>query len=259
MANYRAATFEDSTKKTYASHRNAYYAFCRDMNLPPVPASEKTLALYAAYLARRLKSSSVKQYLNIVRIMHLECGLANPAKDSWYLKTTLKGIERVNGACVVRKTPITPEMLLRIKERLDCHSVDDLVFWAACLVRFFHLFRKSNLFASTGSFDPNKQFVRTDFTLNANRSLTIKVWWLKTIQCRERELQVTLPVLHPHPLCPVTAVCRAMHQSPLQSASAPAFPITGAVFDRKLKASVRGESGQITSHSFRRKGVGGGG
>ena len=120
---------------------------------------------------------------------------------------------------------------------------------------FFGLFRKCNLFASTGSFDPNKQFVRTDFTLNANRSLTIKVRWSKTIQCRERELQVTLPVLHPHPLCPVTAVCRAMHQSPLQSASAPAFPITGAVFDRKLKASVRGESGQITSHSFRRGGA----
>ena len=69
---------------------------------------------------------------------------------------------------------------------------------------------------------------------------------------------MTLPVLHPHPLCPVTAVCRAMHQSPLQSASAPAFPITGAVFDRKLKARVRSESGQITSHSFRR-GEGGGG
>ena len=200
--------------------------------MPPVPASEKTLALYAAYLARRLKSSSVKQYLNIVRIMHLDCGLANPAKDSWYLKTTLKGIERVNGACVVRKTPITPEMLLRIKERLDCHSADDLVFWVACLVMIFGLFRKSTLFASTGSFDPNKQFVRTDFTLNAYRSLTIKVRWSKTIQCpiqcRERELQVTLPVLHPHPLCPVTAVCRAMHQSPLQLASAPAFPITGA-------------------------------
>ena len=57
--------------------------------LPPVPASEKLISLYAVFLARRLKPASVKQYLNIIRILHLECGYVNPIKDSSLVKSTL--------------------------------------------------------------------------------------------------------------------------------------------------------------------------
>ena len=84
--------------------------------MPPVPANEKTIAMYAAYLARRLRPASVRQYLNIVRAMHLEAGLSNPLKDSWFTSSTLKGIDRVKGTAVNRKNPITPDILLRIKK-----------------------------------------------------------------------------------------------------------------------------------------------
>ena len=73
--------------------------------VPPVPANEKTIAMYAAYLARRLRPASVRQYLNIVRVMHLEAGLSNPLKDSWFISSTLKGIDRVKGTAVNRKKP----------------------------------------------------------------------------------------------------------------------------------------------------------
>ena len=33
--------------------------------VPQVPANEKSIAMYAAYLARRLRPASVQQYLNI--------------------------------------------------------------------------------------------------------------------------------------------------------------------------------------------------
>lgn len=255
VATYRTATFADGTKRTYMTHRNAYYQFCKEMNIPPVPVSETTLTYYAAYLARRLKPASVRQYLNVVRIMHLECGFDNPAKDSWFLRTTLKGIDRIKGTAVVRKSPITPAILLRIKQQLDLTVRDNIVFWAACLIMFFGLFRKSNLFATRGQFDPNKQFTRNDFSLNSDRSLTIEVRWSKTIQYRERKQVVNLPVLHPHPLCPVSALCRALHTSPAQPGTAQAFPLSSSQFDRKLKTAVGGEQGHITSHSFRRGGA----
>ena len=70
--------------------------------------------MYAAYLARRLRSASVRRYLNIVRVMHLEAGLSNPLKDSWFISSTLKGIGRAKGTAVNRKSPITPDILLRI-------------------------------------------------------------------------------------------------------------------------------------------------
>ena len=126
---------------------------------------------------------------------------------------------------------------------------DDIVFWAACLVMFFGLFRKANLFAKQ-KFDADKHFTRDSFVLNADCSLTICVRWSKTIQCREREIRVTLPALHPHPLCPVSAVCQALRAAVHQSPKAPAFPVSGAVFDKKLKAVTQGQgnlSGQFPS------------
>ena len=89
-----------------------------------MPASDVTVARYAAFLARRLKPSSVKQYLNIIRLLHLECNLDNPCADSWYLKTTIKGTEKVKGTEVIRKLPMKPELLLQIKEKLKfCKTV----------------------------------------------------------------------------------------------------------------------------------------
>lgn len=249
MAEYRAATFAESTKRTYRSHRVSYYNFCRQMCIPPVPATEETLAKYAAYLARRLKANSVKQYLNIIRIMHLEAGLENPAKDSFHLKTTLRGIDRIKGTTVARKTPVTPELLMKIRNKVNFGKRDDCVFWAACVVMFFGLFRKSNLFHI------DKRFSRTAFVINGDRSMTIKVCWSKTIQFQEREFEVMLPTIHPHPLCPVKAMCLAFHQTTPAPAHSPAFPISGECFDKRLKSAVAGEEGNFSSHSFRRGGA----
>ena len=70
--------------------------------------------MYAAYLARRLRSASVRRYLNIVRVMHPEAGLSNPLKDSWFISSTLKDIDRAKGTAVNRNSPMTPDILLRI-------------------------------------------------------------------------------------------------------------------------------------------------
>jgi hypothetical protein len=167
----------------------------------------------------------------------------------------LKGIDRTKGTAVQRKTPITPEVLERMRQKINCACSDDVVFWSACLIMFFGLFRKSNLFSSRGPFDPSKQFTRADFTLNTNKSLTIRVRWSKTIQFKERSQLVTLPVIHPHPLCAVSALCRAWQKCGPQPDTAPAFPISARQFDSKLRTLVQTETGHITSHSFRRGGA----
>ena len=162
VARYRGETFADNTKRTYTSHRNSFLRFCTELCVPPVPAKEKTIAMYAACLARRLRPASVRQYLNIVRVMHLEAGLSNPLKDSWFISSTLKGIDRAKGTAVNRKSPITPDILLRIKKVLKMSDRDYFVFGAACLVTFFGLFRKANLFAKQ-KFDADKYFTRDSF------------------------------------------------------------------------------------------------
>ena len=63
---YRAELFAESTKATYKSHRNTYLRFCAYMGYPPVPVQPDHLLQYAAFLARSLKATSVRSYLNII-------------------------------------------------------------------------------------------------------------------------------------------------------------------------------------------------
>ena len=68
--------------------------------------------------------------------------------------STLKDIDRAKSTAVNKKSPITPDILLRTKKGLKMSDRNDIVFWAACLVMFFGLFRKANLFQ-------NKSLMRT--------------------------------------------------------------------------------------------------
>lgn len=255
VAGYRALNFADSTKKTYQTHLNSYLQFCDSMNILPVPASEQTVAQYAAFLARRIKPASVKQYLNIIRILHLECGEQHPYRDSWYVKTTLKGIDKCMGCPPTRKTPITPEVLLSIRKELNFLYAEDCVFWAACLVLFFGLLRKSNLFQDDGTFDPTKQLTRDSFLMTEHDCVTIVVTWSKTIQRKEKTLAIRLPVLLDHPLCPVTAVTAMFRILGAAPSKSQAFPLKGSKFNKRLRLVTAAAAGNFSSHSFRRGGA----
>ena len=60
LYSYRSRTFSDNTRRTYACQINAYFKFCNLMDQSPLPASKEFVALYAAYLARRMKAKSVR-------------------------------------------------------------------------------------------------------------------------------------------------------------------------------------------------------
>lgn len=260
VAAFRAAAFADNTKKTYRSQLKSYYKFCQEAGLVPVPMSHEVITWYAAYLARRLKPSSIKQYLNVVRLIHLDCGYDNPCKDNWPLKTTLTGIERILGNPTNRKTPVTPTLLLQIQRCLG-NNVKDRMFWAAALVMFFGTFRKSNLLPdSVEHFNPEKQFVRADIGVLADGSLELSVKWSKTNQFKRYSYVKKLYRIN-HSLCPASAVDSAFQSTPLPT-DAPAFvidragtPMTGKWFNQKFKGVIKLcglDPKHFASHSFRR-------
>ena len=153
---------------------------------------------------------------------------------------------------------MTPELLLQIKEKLKFFKTMDCVFWDTCMVMFYGLLRKSNLFGTdSGGFHPNRQLTRYCFHVSADqRSLIVHAKWSKTNQTRERVLNICLPLLVDHPLCPVTAVLTNFRALGPAAPGAQAFPMTGPAFNRKLKAltSCIGVSG-VSSHSLRRGGA----
>ena len=128
VAHFQTQTFAASTSRTYATHMRAYMSFCNGLNIQPVPISHANIARYVAYLASRLSYNSICQYLNIIRLLHLESGLPNPLEKSWYHKSLMQGCKRALGQVARPKLPITLHLLKQTFLCLDLTLPFDLAF-----------------------------------------------------------------------------------------------------------------------------------
>ena len=264
---YRGHTFAESTNRTYAAQKLVYFEFCHKMSIAPILLSQCDLGRYIAYLSRKLCFTSIRQYLNVVRILHVEAGLPNPLENNWYVSSILKGIRRVKGDASQQKLPITLDILRKIFSQLDLHCSLDRVFWAACLVAFYSLFRKSNLLIpSIDVFDPNKHLCASDASFTPE-GVVLSVRWSKVIQFRERTLQIPLPRIPNSAFCPSNAILGMLLECPKIKDPVPLFqyvenssclPLTQAVFSKRLH-DVLMRSGfpskRYSNHSFRRGGA----
>ncbi len=198
-------------------------------------------------------------------------GHPNPMEDSWFLSSLLKGARRFLGDPVNPKKPVTPQLLLYIRSRLDLNDPRDRAFWAAALIMFFALLRKSNVFPpSAKGFDARRHLCRKDLTLDRNPSapgILVTSRWSKTIQFFERRLQTPLPFLPGHPLCPTTAVSACLAALPNQPPDSPAIAFASATgpapllynaFLTRLRQVLRPlpeGAKDYAAHSFRRGGA----
>ena len=177
------------------------------------------------------------------------------------------GIKCIKGNAVKHKEPVTPDLLLSIRRQLDLSNVSHAAFWAAVLVLFFELLRRSNvLVPSISAFKPACHLSRADFTV-FKWGLAVTIRWSKTIQCQERVLYVPLLSLPDHPLCPVKALLTFMKLTRSASASGPAFvlprgsgfvALTPDIFVAHLRSCLRSiglSPDHYAAHSFRRGGA----
>ena len=195
-----------STQRAYSTHRNNYLEFCEKIKCNAVPVTTENLCRYAAYLGRTKSFASVQQYLNIIRVVHLEMGFANPLKDNFALKSVLAGLKRGKGAGQTFKLPLNPLDLLNIRKHLVLSRIADSQIWAVILCCFYGLFRVSNVaqIHKMGKADP-KVIRRQDLTIT-QQGCIITVFASKTLQFKDRSCQVPIPYLQSHPLCPTSAI-----------------------------------------------------
>lgn len=228
-----------------------------------MPISELNLARYIAYLACRLCYNSVKQYLNIVHLLHLESGLPNPL-DSWYLTSLLRGCRRVKGDSKTPKLPITLDLLRLMFKVLKLHVYTDLVFWAVCLTGFFSFLRKSNLLPEAGN--QNASCLLRDDVTFLPLGVVLRIRQSKCLQYKERDLCIPIPAIQGSPLCPARALLLLVKLTPTPG-HAPLFtypwhngykPYSYQSFMARLK-SVLSEVGvnpkDYAGHSLRRGGA----
>lgn len=269
VARYKSCAFAPKTQQSYAAHRRSYLRFCSSIGRNPihVPATSQLICCYAAFLARRLKYQSIKQYLNIIRIMHREWELPNPLEHNFSITQTLRGVRRTLGDQCKSKWPITPVILQKILQCLDLHNPFDANMWAVCLVLFYGLLRKASVLRTPNSRELGKNvLLRSDISFSTSGAL-LNIRHSKTIQFGERTLKIPLPRFPGSPLCPVQALFRALRSTKNTPSSAPAFcvprgrswsPLTATQFDARLRQCLSAANlpeGRFSGHSFRRGGA----
>lgn len=242
----------------------ATMSFCNSLNIQPVPVSHVNIARYVAYLAHRLSFNSIRQYLNIIRLLHLEGGLPNPLEDSWYIKSLMQGCKRVLGQTSRPKLPITLDLLKQLFHCLDLSRPFDLAFWAACLVAFFSFLRKSNLFI--GHVNSRHMCLRRMDVRFSSQGAILHLQHTKTIQYGDRQLVIPVPYIAGSPFCPSTALlllykmvsapgCAPLLSYPTPSGSR-ALSYQSFVAHLKSVLTALGiDSTRYAGHSFRRGGA----
>ena len=260
---YKGAAFANSTIKTYKTL--SFLKFCLHYQVQPLPASQDTLCSYLAFLSRSLSTSSIKGYMNAVRLLHIEAGFQNPIAQNWELSMVTRGISRLLGKPPKQKLPITVKILLDLHRTL-VDSPSDRAFWLACLVAFFGFLRKSTLLPQSEDFKAGKFIARNDVVQITLQSFLIQIRFSKTIQFGQRVLGLPYVCCSDTRLCPVRALLTHYGFSPL-SQTRPLFNylengserfFSNAFFMYRLRSGLRATghpANDISCHSFRRGGA----
>ena len=116
----------------------------------------------------------------------------------------MKGVTREKGVHINRKLPITIEIMHRIY--LNLQESRQLAFWAACLVSFYGMLRKSSLFPPVSV----KGHMSVQNCAVHEWGLVIYSEYSKTIQCKERRVFISLPWHQNRVLCSARAVMKSL-------------------------------------------------
>jgi hypothetical protein len=264
--NFKRSYFALSTQKTYRSQLRRFLQFCLDFDCVPVPASQETLLCYAAYLACSLSASSIPNYLNVIRLLHLEAGLVNPLEGNFELNMLKRGIRRVKGVPPCQKEPITIEILRQMYGHLELAKPADLSFWSVALIAFFGFLRKSSVLPDSQNFDAKKTLLRSDVSKLCLSSFVLQCRHSKVVQFEKKVLMLPYVACNDLSLCPVRALLAHFGASPL-GARRPLFnylcmgrecAMTQADFVSRLKSllcKVSVKAADYSAHSFRRGGA----
>ena len=140
-----------------------------------------------------------------------------------------------------------------------------MVFWCACLLGFFLLFRKLNLVPDGKfKFNPERQLKHSDIVFT-NKNVVVGIRWAKNHQFSKELLTFPLPILPGSVLCSVKALLQLFRMVPghqqqhLFMLNAQGESLTYRKFQNKLHSQLQlidgVDANRFSSHSLRRGGT----
>ena len=101
----------DSTVKKYLGAYRRWKTWATAHKLDPVPAKAHEFVLYLQHLGEKTSSkAAVEEACNALSWVHSSAGLLPITKDP-FVKATLEGLQRTLAKPVIKKEPITTEIL----------------------------------------------------------------------------------------------------------------------------------------------------
>ena len=136
----------DSTTKKYLNAYRRWKSWCSRYSFDHLPAQAHHIALYLQHLADSTRSkASVEEACNALAWIHSCAGFESPVADP-FVKATLDGLQRLLAKPVIKKKPITVEMLeALVKNAQETNSLSDLRLATACLLSFAGFLRFNEL------------------------------------------------------------------------------------------------------------------
>jgi site-specific recombinase XerD len=188
-----AAAKAESTRRAYRSDWAHFETWCRWHQLPSLPATPKTIALYLAALAGSHKAATLRRRLTVIGKAHQAAGYESPATmREAAVSETLKGIRRTRGTAQTTKRPLYTEEIRAMVESLP-RNLQGARDRALLVMGFAGGFRRSELAALTVA----------DVAVEKD-GLVVTLWRSKTDQ-EGQGRRVALPLGSLESTCPVRA------------------------------------------------------
>ena len=263
----RRAAYAAGTRKNHRTQWKAYLSFCLYFDLPYLPASLDTVCLYCQFLSCSMTPQSVRNYLSVVKLLHIVTGFDFPFYETFELCLTLCGLDHMHRHLPSCAPPVTPDLLCAL---MQCRgSQFDFIFNCTFLFTFFLFARISNLVPVLArSFDPTKHLCCRDIKITSF-GLSVSFKLSKTNQTGTKVL--TLPLLSnsDHLLCPVQAYLKMCTFLPAPVSAPAFFTLEGhfghytiitksqfmSVFRSHLQRLGVSDSSKFRGHSFHRGGA----
>lgn len=249
--------------KTYMSAQKRYLAFCSLYHIPPLPLSEVSTCLFAAFLAHQgLKSQSISTYLSGLRHLQISAGQGTVQGAKWpRLQYVLKGIARSQPGTQRRRLPVTAGIMHQILATSRVASPDAFeahLLWAACCLGYFG-FMRSGEFTATGSYPP--AISASDLAVDSHSSPSIVKVTLRRAKTDPFGKGVDIYFGKTNsPICPVAGLLNYMAIRPKGNSSGPLLvhadgsPLTRDQFVGMVKKTIhmaRIDASGYSGHSFR--------
>ena len=211
--------------------------------------------MYVAFLADKMKISSIVTYYQAVVFMQTCQGLTPVTLSNPVLKATVKGIENVEGGGGVAKDPMFPRELLSVAKVVDKDSHVEFVVFVAMLFLFRTLLRVSHVI------DSKHTTLRKDVKFNSQGFL-VSVRSAKNLKAKEKNLYIPVVRSSDKTICAVAWLEKLVTKYP-GGENTPLFALkageklTYKTFSDTFKALVKRANlvGDFASHSLRRGGA----